>query len=109
MTSELLSLLPDSCAKKARCATAKPSSTRSIGYLAAGGPPDVSRQILLKAATFRGILIGSRKHAEDLVDFLETANIHPVIDRVFSFEQAQEAYEYMAKATLVGKVVIRVD
>lgn len=84
-------------------------STLSIGYLAAGGPPDVSRQILLKAATFRGILIGSRKHAEDLVDFLETANIHPVIDRVFSFEQAKEAYEYMAKATLVGKVVIRVD
>lgn len=84
-------------------------STRSIGYLAAGGPPDVSRQILLKAATFRGILIGSRKHAEDLVDFLETANIHPVIDRVFAFEQAKEAYEYMAKATLVGKVVIRVD
>jgi hypothetical protein len=26
-----------------------------------------------------------------------------------AFEQAKEAYEYMAKATLVGKVVIRVD
>ncbi|GAA5980680.1 hypothetical protein JCM10908_001732 [Rhodotorula pacifica] len=80
-----------------------------IGYLAGGQPPDISRQILLKAANFRGILIGSRKHAEELVDFLETTNIHPVIDRVFSFEQAKEAYEYMAKATLVGKVVIRVD
>lgn len=84
-------------------------STRSIGYLAAGGPPDISRQVLSKSATFRGIVIGSRKHAEDLVDFLETANIHPVIDRVFSFEQAKEAYEYMSKATLVGKVVIRVN
>lgn len=64
--------------------------------------------ILSKAATLRGILIGSRKHLEDLVDFLETGKIHPIIDRTFGFEEAKEAYTYMSKATLVGKVVIKV-
>lgn len=66
-------------------------------------------QVLLKSANFRGIIIGSRKHLEDLVDFLETTQMHPLIDRVFDFAQAKEAYAYMDKATLVGKVVIRID
>ncbi|BGP28811.1 hypothetical protein JCM10296v2_000547 [Rhodotorula toruloides] len=82
-----------------------------IGYLAggeSGGVQAVLGGLLSKAATLRGILIGSRKHLEDLVDFLETGKIRPIIDRTFGFEEAKEAYTYMSKATLVGKVVIKV-
>lgn len=85
------------------------STSHSIGYLATGEPPNLQMPVLLKSAHFRGVLIGARKHLEDLVDFLETANLHPLIDRVFSFEQAKEAYQYMSEAKMVGKVVIRVD
>lgn len=81
---------------------------RSIGYLASGQPPNLGLAVLLKGAIFRGILIGSRRHLEELVDFVETVKCKPLIDRVFDFEQAAEAYEYLSKATLVGKVVIRV-
>ncbi|GAA5918234.1 hypothetical protein JCM8208_007644 [Rhodotorula glutinis] len=79
-----------------------------IGYLAGGSAPDVSRLVLLKSALLRGILIGSRRHLEELSDFIETAKIQPMVDRVFDFHQAKEAYQFLSEATLVGKVVIRV-
>lgn len=83
-------------------------ASRSIGYLAGGSAPDISRLILLKGALLRGILIGSRKHLEELSDFVETAKLKPLVDKVFEFDQAKEAYQFLSEATLVGKVVIRV-
>lgn len=34
--------------------------------------------------------------------------IHPVVDKVFSFEEAIEAYSYLESQKHVGKVVIKV-
>jgi NADPH:quinone reductase-like Zn-dependent oxidoreductase len=34
--------------------------------------------------------------------------IKPVIDRVFSFDEAQSAYKHMAAGAHFGKIVIRV-
>ena len=34
--------------------------------------------------------------------------IEPVVDRVFAFEEAREAYRHLKGATHVGKVVIRI-
>jgi len=31
-----------------------------------------------------------------------------MVDRVFDFREAKEAYQFLSEATLVGKVVIRV-
>jgi NADPH:quinone reductase-like Zn-dependent oxidoreductase len=45
---------------------------------------------------------------EGLNRALEQARIRPVIDKVFPFESAREAYEYMANASHFGKIVIRV-
>ena len=35
--------------------------------------------------------------------------IKPVVDKVFAFEQAQEAYAHLASQKHVGKVVIKVS
>jgi len=45
---------------------------------------------------------------EDLNRLLAASQIHPVIDRVFPFEQAREAYEYFSQHRNIGKVVIQV-
>ena len=45
---------------------------------------------------------------EDLNRLLAASQIHPVIDRVFPFEQAREAYEYFSQSRDIGKVVIQV-
>jgi NADPH:quinone reductase-like Zn-dependent oxidoreductase len=39
---------------------------------------------------------------------IEASDIHPVIDRVFPFEDAAEAYRYQGSPDLFGKVVISV-
>jgi len=36
------------------------------------------------------------------------AQLHPVIDKVFPFEQAKEAYEHLESQKHIGKVVIKV-
>ena len=38
---------------------------------------------------------------------LETQRIRPVIDKVFRFEQAREALEYLAQGRSKGKVVVQ--
>jgi NADPH:quinone reductase-like Zn-dependent oxidoreductase len=54
-----------------------------------------------------GLTVGSRRMLEDLSRFVDATDIRPAIDRVFSFDQACDAYAYLAAAGHVGKVVIR--
>ena len=64
--------------------------------------------IVHKSATVFGIYVGSREMFEGLNRALEQSNVRPVIDKVFPFASAPEAYEYMASGSHFGKVVIRV-
>lgn len=56
----------------------------------------------------RGIIVGSREQFQDLLACFTANSIHPIINRVFEFEKAQEAYEYLWSSSHIGKVVIRV-
>jgi NADPH:quinone reductase-like Zn-dependent oxidoreductase len=42
------------------------------------------------------------------VAFVEQHDVHPVIDRVFAFEQAPAAFEHMAHGDCTGRIVIHV-
>jgi NADPH:quinone reductase-like Zn-dependent oxidoreductase len=64
--------------------------------------------IVHKSATVFGIYVGSREMFEELNRALEQSNVRPVIDKIFSFASAPEAFEYMASGSHFGKVVIRV-
>jgi NADPH:quinone reductase-like Zn-dependent oxidoreductase len=55
-----------------------------------------------------GIFVGSRKMLEDVARFVDVARIAPVIDRVYSFAEAREAFEHLASGRHFGKLVIRV-
>jgi NADPH:quinone reductase-like Zn-dependent oxidoreductase len=62
--------------------------------------------ILRKSIAVNGIYVGSREMQEQFHRALETNKIHPVIDRVFKFEQVKEAYAFMQSARHFGKIVI---
>ena len=64
--------------------------------------------IVPKCATVSGIYVGSREMFEEMNRALEQTGTRPVIDKVFPFDSAREAYEYMASGSHFGKVVIRV-
>jgi len=55
-----------------------------------------------------GIFVGSRSMFEDLNRFLDITEIHPVVDRIFPFSQAREAYTHLKNAGHFGKIVIAV-
>ncbi len=65
--------------------------------------------ILRKSITINGIYVGSREMQNQLQEALTANTIHPVIDRVFPFDQVKEAYAYMKRAGHFGKIVIQLE
>jgi NADPH:quinone reductase-like Zn-dependent oxidoreductase len=65
--------------------------------------------LLAGAKRMVGIFVGSRRMLEDLMRFAEAVNLKPVVDRVFTFDQAREAYRHMESGSHFGKVVIAVN
>jgi NADPH:quinone reductase-like Zn-dependent oxidoreductase len=78
-----------------------------IGVLSGAG--DVNPvPILMKHIRVQGIFVGSRSMFEDMNRAIEASQLHPVIDRVFPFEQAVAAFEHMESGAQFGKIVIRI-
>ena len=84
-----------------------------IGYLSGKEDAESDRLntnvlALRRNVTLKGILNGPRDRFVELVSFYEKNRIRPVVDRVFKFEQAKEALEYLYSGGHFGKAVIRV-
>ena len=62
--------------------------------------------ILHKMLQVRGIYVGSRRHFEEMNRAIAQTSMKPVVDRVFSFGEARQAFEVMENASHVGKIVI---
>jgi NADPH:quinone reductase-like Zn-dependent oxidoreductase len=57
-------------------------------------------------ATIRRLFVGSRADLEAMNKAIAVHRLRPVIDRVFPFAQAHEAYHYFLQGNVFGKVVI---
>ncbi len=62
--------------------------------------------ILMKNVRVQGILVGSREGFEAMNRGIAQHEIHPVIDRVFPFDETREALVYMAGGKHMGKVCV---
>ena len=79
-----------------------------IGVLTGFGPPSTSLfPLLAKNIRLNGIYVGAKEDFQSMNEFLSKSRIEPVIDRVFPFEQADKAFEYLYSAKHFGKVVIK--
>ncbi|TKA53491.1 hypothetical protein B0A49_11481 [Cryomyces minteri] len=84
-----------------------------IGYLsgkedAPGDRTNVNVLALRRNVTLKGILNGPKDRFEEMLAFYEKHGIHPVVDKVFAFEESKEALQYLYKGGHFGKVVIKV-
>ncbi len=77
-----------------------------VGGVAGGFDVSIDGFALAGGKRLVGVLVGSRVMAERLARFVALANLRPAVDRVFAFENAGEAFAYLAAARHVGKVVI---
>lgn len=81
-----------------------------VGFLSTEGEMPSLLDCMYGDFIGRGIRIGPRELFEEMVRAIEVNNIMPhVDDRVFTFDQAREAYEYLEAGKFFGKVVIRID
>ncbi|KAL1900581.1 hypothetical protein Sste5346_002304 [Sporothrix stenoceras] len=64
---------------------------------------------LRRNMTLRGILNGPRDRFEEMLAFYNEKKIHPVVNRIFSFNQSKEAIQYLFGGQHFGKVVIQVS
>ncbi len=62
--------------------------------------------LIHQQATIRGMEVGSKRDFEAMNQAIANQDIHPVIDRIFPFEQTKEAFEYLERGLHFGKVVI---
>lgn len=70
---------------------------------------DMPALFMLRGLHLSPTRVGSREQFEQMNRVVSLAGIRPVIDRVFGFHQAREAFDYFDTASRVGKVVIRID
>ncbi|KAF9001215.1 hypothetical protein BDZ89DRAFT_1082013 [Hymenopellis radicata] len=65
---------------------------------------------VFKSSNLRGILVGSVTQFQDMLKLMSAnpETTRPVIDKVFTFDQALDAYAHLQSQAHVGKVVIKV-
>jgi len=80
-----------------------------IGGLTGYGSDIPTNSLMWINATASGVYVGSRADFEAMNEFISRHRIRPHIDRVFDFEAAREAYDYMSESRFMGKIVIRVQ
>jgi NADPH:quinone reductase-like Zn-dependent oxidoreductase len=84
-----------------------------IGYLSGkedtpGDSLHTNVLALRRNVTLKGILNGPRERFEEMARFYAEHDIHPVIDKIFSFEEAKDALKYLYSGGHFGKVVVKV-
>ena len=79
----------------------------SVGILSGAKAEIALTRLFMNGITLRGILVGSRDDFRAMNAAIKAHTIHPVVDRVFDFDQAPEAFAYLARGAHFGKVCIR--
>lgn len=87
-------------------ATAVGGSIAIIGGVSGFGGEVNPFSLAMTAKHMVGIYVGSRTMLERTAEHMVGAGIKPVIDKVFPFAQAKEAYRYLESGQHFGKVVI---
>jgi len=64
--------------------------------------------ILMQNVRVQGILVGHREAFEQMCRAISQHKLRPVVDRVFEFGQAREAFEHLASGAHFGKIVVRI-
>jgi NADPH:quinone reductase-like Zn-dependent oxidoreductase len=79
-----------------------------IGVLTGRAGDTSPYAMMLKGGSLHGVFVGTREMFEQMNAAIEVNRIKPVVDKVFPFDQAPDAYCHHASGNFMGKVVIRI-
>jgi NADPH:quinone reductase-like Zn-dependent oxidoreductase len=88
----------------------RPGGTVSLIGVLAGGAAQVNlTPVLMTNVRIQGVFVGHRRAFEAMSRAIAQHRLRPRIDRVFAFDEAPAAFEYLASAQHMGKVCVRVS
>jgi NADPH:quinone reductase-like Zn-dependent oxidoreductase len=79
-----------------------------IGVLAGSEGNANPHELMFKSASLHGIGVGSRASLEQLIQAIEVNRIKPIVDTVFPFDRAAEAFRLQASGNFLGKIAITI-
>lgn len=84
----------------------RPGGTISLIGVLSGDAPVNLTPVLMRNIRVQGVLVGSRAMFRRMNNALSAWKLHPLVDRVFPFDEAPGAFRYLASGAHFGKVVI---
>ncbi|MCI3935060.1 zinc-dependent alcohol dehydrogenase family protein [Streptomyces sp. AN091965] len=87
-------------------AVALAGTVACVGFVGKTAEPLDPRALFASGATIRAVAVGSRAQFTAMNAFIETHGLRPLIDRVFPFDEAVDAYRHYAAGGAFGKVII---
>lgn len=83
---------------------------RIVFYGATQGNPSGfnARKVFWNQIKLLGSTMGSDRDFKEMLDFVNKHQIHPVLDQVFSMEEAEKAFDRMKNGQQLGKIVVMV-
>lgn len=79
-----------------------------IGVVAGNTGDTNPLTMMMKGANLQGIYVGTTRMFEDMNRAITQSKSKPVIDRVFPFNQAPDAYRHLSSGSHFGKLVITI-
>jgi zinc-binding alcohol dehydrogenase/oxidoreductase len=74
-----------------------------------GNPSSVEiRRIFWKQLNVLGTTMGSPVDFQFMVDFIHRHEIHPVIDKIFSFSEGEKALRRLGDGLQFGKIILKI-
>ena len=95
--------------RKSLAALARGGRLVTCGATAGGAPTDDIAAIASKELKIYGSTLGSREDFSQVINFLNSAKIKPVIDSVFPLENAAGAQLHLENARQFGKIGLRIS
>jgi zinc-binding alcohol dehydrogenase/oxidoreductase len=68
-----------------------------------------TRQLYWKQISIHGTTMGTRDEFLSMLDFLESRNLKPIIDKTYPLNQIQEAFQRMQQGDQFGKIVLEIS
>jgi NADPH:quinone reductase-like Zn-dependent oxidoreductase len=93
---------------KSFAATRMGGTISLIGVLTGRAENPSPAHVMRNLQRMQGIYVGNRRMFRELIRCIEINGLKPSIDKVFSFDEARGAYEYIVQGRHMGKIVIRI-
>ena len=77
-----------------------------IGTLTGRSGEVPTAALMVKQARLQGLIVGNRRHQQDMVRAIDATGMRPIIDRKFELDALADAFRYEASGTHFGKICV---